>query len=346
MDNRAKSELHEAVTRLIWNRSFREDYRGSWDEARELKHITGAYRSTTAAYLTASDILDLVEAHAAKSAGQAAGERRLMTLLEGKREDLFEPGRGDLKYRLGDDGLVYIHLTNREAREILSAKPAPNSTRTGAKCAARRQGTAGGNDPADCDWPMCGCDPHADKVIAALQECGHLLAPAPDSTRTGAAETEETVAKALYRHDYGSYPDQPEWDAAPASVQKRYRALSEAALAARPEAPSDAGWSREDLEAFVAREWPEGRSAGAAARELVRALGVRGLAPTLQRLLTDLLGQINFASTDRAQILADFANAAPEAARMAKIDSFERWNPRVFDPTPPSDPAPSGQADG
>lgn len=26
------------------------------------------------------------------------------------------------------------------------------------QCAARRQGTAGGNDPADCDWPHCGCD--------------------------------------------------------------------------------------------------------------------------------------------------------------------------------------------
>ena len=24
-------------------------------------------------------------------------------------------------------------------------------------CAARRQGTAGGNYPADCDWPNCGC---------------------------------------------------------------------------------------------------------------------------------------------------------------------------------------------
>ena len=26
------------------------------------------------------------------------------------------------------------------------------------KCAALVQGTAGGNDPADCDWPHCGCD--------------------------------------------------------------------------------------------------------------------------------------------------------------------------------------------
>lgn len=41
-------------------------------------------------------------------------------------------------------------------------------------CAARRQGSAGGNDPAECDWPVCGCDPYADKVIAALQESGRL----------------------------------------------------------------------------------------------------------------------------------------------------------------------------
>lgn len=43
-------------------------------------------------------------------------------------------------------------------------------------CKARAQGTAGGNDPADCDWPVCGCDPHADKVIAVLEESGHFVA--------------------------------------------------------------------------------------------------------------------------------------------------------------------------
>jgi len=42
------------------------------------------------------------------------------------------------------------------------------------KCGARAQGTAGGNDPADCDWPTCGCDPYATKVIGALQESGAL----------------------------------------------------------------------------------------------------------------------------------------------------------------------------
>lgn len=39
-------------------------------------------------------------------------------------------------------------------------------------CGARKQGTAGGNDPADCNWPFCGCDPYANKVIAAIEESG------------------------------------------------------------------------------------------------------------------------------------------------------------------------------
>jgi hypothetical protein len=42
------------------------------------------------------------------------------------------------------------------------------------ECAARKQGTAGGNEPADCNWPMCGCDPCAEKVIDALIESGIL----------------------------------------------------------------------------------------------------------------------------------------------------------------------------
>ena len=41
------------------------------------------------------------------------------------------------------------------------------------KCKARAA-NMGANDPQDCDWPVCGCDPHADKVIEALQESGKL----------------------------------------------------------------------------------------------------------------------------------------------------------------------------
>lgn len=27
-------------------------------------------------------------------------------------------------------------------------------------------------DPQDCDWPFCGCDPYANKVIDAIDESG------------------------------------------------------------------------------------------------------------------------------------------------------------------------------
>lgn len=36
-------------------------------------------------------------------------------------------------------------------------------------CAARRSTLP---EPADCNWPLCGCDPAANKVLEALQESG------------------------------------------------------------------------------------------------------------------------------------------------------------------------------
>jgi hypothetical protein len=39
------------------------------------------------------------------------------------------------------------------------------------KCKAR-SANMGANDPQECNWPLCGCDPYADKVVAALQEHG------------------------------------------------------------------------------------------------------------------------------------------------------------------------------
>lgn len=39
------------------------------------------------------------------------------------------------------------------------------------QCATRKQSSP---EPADCNWPMCGCDPYADKVIAAMQESGFV----------------------------------------------------------------------------------------------------------------------------------------------------------------------------
>jgi hypothetical protein len=38
-----------------------------------------------------------------------------------------------------------------------------------------RSANVGANDPQDCDWPFCGCDPAADKVLETLQESGVCL---------------------------------------------------------------------------------------------------------------------------------------------------------------------------
>lgn len=53
-----------------------------------------------------------------------------------------------------------------------SASPARASARDEWKCRANR--TA--DPPQDCDWPLCGCDPYAEKVVAALQEANLLVA--------------------------------------------------------------------------------------------------------------------------------------------------------------------------
>lgn len=105
------------------------------------------------------------QARAARQAGRGAPTppvERVVKALEGVpvRDDS-DPG-GEL------DRLRLIEA----ARAAISALGEP----TAWHCASR----SGGGDPtgvqADCDWPVCGCDPYADKVIAALQESG-LLRP-------------------------------------------------------------------------------------------------------------------------------------------------------------------------
>ena len=41
------------------------------------------------------------------------------------------------------------------------------------ECKARKSNNHAG-EQADCDWPVCGCDPVANKVIDALEESGTL----------------------------------------------------------------------------------------------------------------------------------------------------------------------------
>lgn len=42
------------------------------------------------------------------------------------------------------------------------------------ECKARVSAT---DPPQDCDWPWCGCDPDADRVIAAIQENDCAIVP-------------------------------------------------------------------------------------------------------------------------------------------------------------------------
>jgi len=43
----------------------------------------------------------------------------------------------------------------------MSTNIKPKNKRPPWECAARKQGTPGGNDAADCDWPCCDCDAYA-----------------------------------------------------------------------------------------------------------------------------------------------------------------------------------------
>jgi len=75
------------------------------------------------------------------------------------------------------------------------------------KCASRSANT-GANDPQDCDWPLCGCDGYAIKVIEALQECGwgKPVAALNEKDRQRSAGTPDycetnEVAEALRKED-------------------------------------------------------------------------------------------------------------------------------------------------
>jgi hypothetical protein len=58
---------------------------------------------------------------------------------------------------------------------------------SGFTCAARAAGKT--DPPQDCDWPFCGCDPHATKVIEALDECNMLREKVAQEAPTQANST-------------------------------------------------------------------------------------------------------------------------------------------------------------
>jgi hypothetical protein len=73
--------------------------------------------------------------------------------------------------------------SNIKAEYTMSEKGKPAVKNPPWECAAQKQSTAGGNHPADCDWPCCGCDPYANKVMSALDEAGFELIKKHDVNR-------------------------------------------------------------------------------------------------------------------------------------------------------------------
>ena len=67
--------------------------------------------------------------------------------------------------------------TQANAAEIVAALNAAETRAAQPQWACKANRTA--DPPLDCDWPTCGCDPYADKVIEALEESGILPAAQP-----------------------------------------------------------------------------------------------------------------------------------------------------------------------
>jgi hypothetical protein len=82
-----------------------------------------------------------------------------------------------------------------------------------------------------------------------------------------------------------------------------------------------------EIETWAKHGYRDGVSPGAAARELCRTLGAIGCAPTLRRMLEDMLADRNRASFDRSCILREIDVAAPDDAARIRVQSFKRNNP-------------------
>lgn len=71
--------------------------------------------------------------------------------------------------------------------EVAEAENARLKTQPMAKCKANRSS----DPPQDCDWPYCGCDEHAEKVVESMIECGWQ---SPREVTTKDAELERLKA--------------------------------------------------------------------------------------------------------------------------------------------------------
>ena len=72
---------------------------------------------------------------------------------------------------------VEAATTGADADDETARFRAALSDGQGFACAAKKQGSGGGNDPTDCGWPFCGCDPAAARVLDAIDDAGCVFVP-------------------------------------------------------------------------------------------------------------------------------------------------------------------------
>ena len=72
-----------------------------------------------------------------------------------------------------------------------------NAKYTAWSCKVRAVGLT--DPPQDCDWPFCGCDPYAAKVLEAVSESGYVARE--QLVKELAAALEESKSQIEYLHD-------------------------------------------------------------------------------------------------------------------------------------------------
>lgn len=129
-----------------------------WQNAKDaLPPSSSAPADEPEAAATISAFLDQMEMHA-----RDVEDPLLYDDIEAARKALNSLKAG---FSLGQSWVSRVTNSTGPEVSVIGADVAPSP------CKARRCSTP---EPQDCDWPFCGCDPHATKVIEALDECGML----------------------------------------------------------------------------------------------------------------------------------------------------------------------------
>lgn len=132
-----------------------------------------------------SDLSALLAAMPAASEQERTEERKFYRsewpdakLLEARDSGLLTDDGEAWRYR-------YTHKDGKGEYDLLY-RPLPAQACHAAK-------SVGANDPQDCDWPFCGCDPYANKVIAALEESGRMTSAPTNQDKLTRLELLERV---------------------------------------------------------------------------------------------------------------------------------------------------------